>query len=473
VYRWSDEVVAVFRLDDERHPVRIRGSEFEDLVRDLYWQAYEARVPKEALEAARATLFAFARRHASAREVFIRVGRHEGRVYLDLGTPDHAAVVIDPAEVPGWRVTHEVPVLFYRPSDMEALPVPPVRTAETSHAIVQRGFEAFRRFVHARNDDEVLLIWCFFVFCLSPTGPFPHLLVMASSKTGKTVTMELLRSLIDPAIKGTSRNMPTLPRELMIATRGCYLPVFDNTSVISGEMSDALCRLATGGAFAVRRLHTDDEEELFRAERPFVTTSIVDVVARPDLLSRTIRVRLRPPVRKVEPVKLRELFEAVRPDILAGMLECAWMAMIQAPLDTTEKPSRLQTFEKWAEVCARLVLGDGGDVRIQQAFAESQHEAMLDAVDDSPVLPLLVAFLKDQPTETWQGPMTDLFERLRERLPSGIRPPAGFPGNARGLSQKLGRSEAELALIGVHFETGYAGSGRHKQRVASLSLLSY
>jgi hypothetical protein len=43
------------------------------------------------------------------------------------------------------------------------------------------------------------------------------------------------------------------------------LLAFDNVSGLPILLSDALCRLASGGSFAVRRLYTDDEEVLFEA----------------------------------------------------------------------------------------------------------------------------------------------------------------------------------------------------------------
>jgi hypothetical protein len=47
-------------------------------------------------------------------------------------------------------------------------------------------------------------------------------------------------------------------RELMIAANNGYLLAFDNLSGLPNWLSDALCRLATGGSFAVRQLYTDE-----------------------------------------------------------------------------------------------------------------------------------------------------------------------------------------------------------------------
>ena len=59
-------------------------------------------------------------------------------------------------------------------------------------------------------------------------------------------------------------------------------------------LSDALCRIASGGSFAVRRLYTDDEEVLFKAARPILLNGIEDVIGRPDLADRAIFLSLGP-----------------------------------------------------------------------------------------------------------------------------------------------------------------------------------
>ena len=63
----------------------------------------------------------------------------------------------------------------------------------------------------------------------------------------------------------------------MIAANNGYLLAFDNLSGLPVWLSDALCRLATGGSFAVLQLYTDDEEILFEAARPILLNSIEEV----------------------------------------------------------------------------------------------------------------------------------------------------------------------------------------------------
>src|SRR5207344_770168 len=107
-------------------------------------------------------------------------------------------------------------------------------------------------------------------------------------------------------------------RELMIAANNGYVLAFDNLSGLPSWLSDALCRLATGGSFAARRLYTDDEEVLFEAARPILLNGIEDVISRPDLGDRAIFLTLAPIAeadRRPEDELWRE-FEKARPRIL-------------------------------------------------------------------------------------------------------------------------------------------------------------
>ena len=51
----------------------------------------------------------------------LRVGGHDGKIYLDLADQDWRVVEID---ADGWRVVEDSPVRFIRRKGMRALPVP-------------------------------------------------------------------------------------------------------------------------------------------------------------------------------------------------------------------------------------------------------------------------------------------------------------------------------------------------------------
>ena len=77
---------------------------------------------------------------------------------------------------------------------------------------------------------------------------------------------------------------------------------------------------ASRGGFAVRQLHTDQDEVLFDAARPAILNGIEDVVTRPDLADRGLFVTL-PSIseaqRRPEKDLWREL-ELARPRLLGA-----------------------------------------------------------------------------------------------------------------------------------------------------------
>jgi hypothetical protein len=100
-------------------------------------------------------------------------------------------------------------------------------------------------------------------------------------------------------------------------------PEQENVSGLPAWISDTLCRLATGGGFAVRQLYTDQDEVLFDAVRPVILNGIEDFVTRPDLADRAVFLTLEPiPEERRRPEgELWAAFEAERPRILGALLD--------------------------------------------------------------------------------------------------------------------------------------------------------
>jgi hypothetical protein len=161
---------------------------------------------------------------------------------------------------------------------------------------------------------------------------------------------KLLKALIDPnvAVRSLSRE----ERELMIATNNGYLLAFDNLSGLPHWLSDALCRLASGGSFAARRLYTDEEEALFEAVRPILLNGIEEIISRPDAGDRAIFMTLSPIVeadRRAEAELWRE-FESARPRILGALLDGVAHGLRTSNTGVDRLP-RMADFALWAAAC--------------------------------------------------------------------------------------------------------------------------
>jgi hypothetical protein len=79
-----------------------------------------------------------------------------------------------------------------------------------------------------------------------------HLVIAGEQGSAKTVLTKILRALIDPNAAPT-RAPPREERDL----NNAHILAFDNLSSLPSWLSDALCRLASGGSFAIRQLYTD------------------------------------------------------------------------------------------------------------------------------------------------------------------------------------------------------------------------
>ena len=77
------------------------------------------------------------------------------------------------------------------------------------------------------------------------------MIVQGEQGSAKSTFGRVIRSLIDPST-AMLRSAPKNEKDLMIAAQNGWLLSFDNLSSLKQEMSDSLCRLATGGGVSGR-----------------------------------------------------------------------------------------------------------------------------------------------------------------------------------------------------------------------------
>src|SRR5262249_16174922 len=226
----------------------IRRKRFRAFLRRCHYRATGEAANAAEIRSTLDLLEARAQFDGPQRAVHVPVAEHAGHIYLDLADEHWRAVDIGPD---GWRVIGCPPVRFRRPAGMLPLPGP------------QQGgsIEALNSFLNLASRDDFILIVAWLLAALRPHGPFPLLAISGEQGSAKTVLCKLLKALIDPNAAPV-RSLSREERELMIAATNGYLLAFDNLSGLPVWLSDALCRLASGGSFAVRQLYTDQEEVL-------------------------------------------------------------------------------------------------------------------------------------------------------------------------------------------------------------------
>jgi hypothetical protein len=245
-----------------------------------YYEERHGAPSSEALQAAINLIEARAQFDGPERMVHIRVGGFEGRLYLDLCDDTWSAIEIDED---GWRIEDEPPIRFRRTAGMRPLPIP----------VPGGSINALRPFLNVHTDADFVLSVGWSLAALRGRGPYPVLVLAGEHGSAKSTFSSILRKLVDPntaPLRALSRE----DRELFIAANNCHVLTFDNVSGLPGWTSDTLCRIATGGGFAVRQLYTDQEEVLFDVVRPVILNGIEDIVNRPDLADRSLFLNLEP-----------------------------------------------------------------------------------------------------------------------------------------------------------------------------------
>ena len=117
----------------------------------------------------------------------------------------------------------------------------------------------FRPFANVASDDDFILVVAWLVASFRERGPYPVLVLNGEQGSGKSSFMRRCRSLLDPS-SPPIQGPPKDEQGLIVTAQNSHLIALDNLSHISPELSDGLCRLSTGGGFAVRALHTDKDK---------------------------------------------------------------------------------------------------------------------------------------------------------------------------------------------------------------------
>jgi hypothetical protein len=386
-------------------------------------------------------------------EVFRRTAEHACTFYLDLCDEKWRAVEID-AE--GWRVVDKPPVKFRRAKAMLPLPVP-ARPGKPLKELLLPYLNV--------KAEQWPLVAAWLAAALRPCGPYPLLKLLGEQGSAKTTTARVLRALADPNAAPV-RAEPRDARDLMIAANNGWVLCLDNLSHVPPWLSDALCRLSTGGGFATRTLYTDEDETIFDSRRPVILTSIEDIGARSDLLERSLIIDL-PMIgegsRRAEKAFWAE-FEEARPLILGALLDVVSGAMRRLPeverkLDA--ELSRMADFEQWGEA-AEVPLGLKAGT-FAEAYAANQADATQVALESSPLVAALLKWLGQCPgpkEETASG----LLEILRN-VDTFLAKAPGWPKTPRVLSQILKRVAPNLRQIGIEAAQDTRGGGNAKEKV--------
>jgi hypothetical protein len=281
------EAYATIEVADHHETWLVKSKGFRRWLARRYHQVHERTPGSQAVQDALGVLEGKALFEGIEAPVYVRLAEDEGTIYLDLANDRWEVVKITRD---GWDVVSVSPVKFRRTRGMLPLPYP-VRggSLDALQAFVNVGIDA--------EEDWILLIsWLIAAF--RPRGPYPVLVLHGEQGSAKSTTVRVLRSLLDPNVAAL-RADPRDAHDLVIAANNGWVIGLDNLSHLPPWLSDAVCRLATGGGFSTRELYTDNDEVLFDAQRPVILNGIEELATRGDLLDRSLVLHL-PTIKDIE-----------------------------------------------------------------------------------------------------------------------------------------------------------------------------
>lgn len=370
--------------------------------------------------------------------VYLRVARANGAVYLDLCDEGWRVIEVRPE---GWQILDRSPVHFIRKKGMLPLPVPAGAgdlglLAEVINIDVEAG--------HL----ELIVGWM--LGALRGRAPYPILVLQGEQGTGKSSGSRIIRRFIDPSTVPL-RAPPKEPRDLIVSAVNNHLVCLDNLSGINAEISDCLCRFATGGGLDMRKLYTDDESVMIDIQRPVLVNGIDDICHRPDLAERAVILHLGPlnQTSCVTESKLWETVDQHSPAIMAGLLDALSAALANEATTHLPRKPRMADFAVWVSAAESATPWPPGG--FMDAYEEMRSKVIEEGIDASPLGSVLVEYLRGlSPNTRWSPSATHMYETLTAKAGDRTKSQA-WPRTPRGMGTALKRIAPNLRAIGITY----------------------
>jgi len=429
-----------------REVFHLEQTEFCEWLSRTYYQQTRIAASDSALSESVRVLRGTALYDASMQQVYVRLAEHEDCIYLDLADEIRRVVKISSQ---GWEVVTEYPVKFVRPRGMQALPEP------RRHGCI----DDLRPFLNIADNDQFVLVVAWLLAALRPAGPYPILVLQGGQGSSKSTVTRLLKCLVDPssaAIRSAPRNI----EDLMISATNTWCLAFDNFSNVPESLSDAFCRMSTGGGYATRRLYSNSDEVSFEAQRPVIVNGIDVGISRGDLLERSLILTLPSILRESRMTEndFWRSFATIQAGVLGALLDAVACGLRRLPETKLPGLPRMADFAKWVTACESAF--GWPENTILAAHERHRQDTNELALEGSVLGVALRAFMAGK--DSWIGTSTELLLVLSGEVQLEVRRERGWPRTPRDLSGKLRRLAPNLrsAGIAVQFEKTSGANSR-------------
>jgi len=372
------------------------------------------------------------------REVFNRIVKLDDAIYVDLVNSEWEQVKIT---ADGWNVIScsDSPARFIRQPGMLELAKP----------IKGGSLDTLRNFTNPGNEESFILIVSWLLGVMNPDGPFPILIINGVQGSLKSTTIKILRSCIDPSVS-VSRSLPQSEQDLQISASKSLIQSCDNISSLSKRMSDALCRLSTGGGSAKRKLYTNDSEVILNAIKPIILGGIPNFATQNDLLDRTIIINQPhiPDQQRRPESEIMNAWKREMPGIFGALCHAVSTALHNFEKVNLGAYPRMADFAHFVVAAEPALPWNNG--MFLKAYENNRADLVDIAIDADPAGTFVLEFMDKR--DEWSGTHSELLESLKNIVPKSIQRIKEWPKSPNSLSNRLMKLEAFLGKKGVKIE---------------------
>jgi energy-coupling factor transporter ATP-binding protein EcfA2 len=376
-------------------------------------------------------------------EVYIRVAGNTKGVVIDRGIGSKELIQILPGRKP--KIITSSEFKFIRPAKQRDLPRP---------VFDDFDFDSFKRLFNFNDQDDALLLLAYILKSITPnSGPYPILILEGPQGSGKTTATTMIGKLIDPT-EPSLFAPPKNEEDIKIQAHSSWLLTYDNLSYLNGTLTDAFCRVSTGGGMSSRKLYSDDEQMVYSIQRPVVFNGIEELGERPDFLDRAIILHTKPIPENSRKFSdsIWDPFNAKYDSLLGGIYCLLSEVLLLLPSIEAKNLPRMADYAKFGIALEKVLkLPEGTFMR---AYGGHNREKLHKLFDSDPMC-LFVEYMIDgsaiRSGTSYIGTAGELMANIPRFCKQYGFSPASMPSNPKSLKGRLARIKPVLTAMGIEY----------------------
>jgi energy-coupling factor transporter ATP-binding protein EcfA2 len=394
------EVYATLKVNGSSETVNVFSSMYIRWLRHQFFLLLKKPVAKNNIMEAVETIAAREIMESNnVKDVYLRIAGNKSGLYIDLANENRQIVEVKKGY---WSLTDSSTINFKRPSTFKPLPTPDLNG----------DLNLLRKYITLDNHSWILVL-SFIIGCYLPNGPYPILILQGSQGSGKSTLSKIIKSIVDPS-KSMITSLPNNEKDLLITAQNNHLLVFDNLSGLTNQMSDAICKLSTGGGFTTKKLYTDTEEVVLSAKKPVILNGIDYIATRNDLADRAIILslpKMSSKARKDEYSLWSEFYRDL-PFILGGIFHILGQILKNYSTTKLDKPSRMADFVRWISAGEQMLGLNKNE--FMSIYENNKNEAAYEALEQDILALSINELLRKR--KFIEGTSTHIIHHLRQML---------------------------------------------------------